>query len=269
MSRKRRKRKRLPAGEREAGISIDAPDAPAEGEDAGPDDDLRRARTYAQVSEARAAANLHFTTAKRLAGHSGKEAESEARQAIRAIVRAFWRAEDTDLEDDQHELMHEIGRWTREHFGCHLHVDGQSYEQRCPIAIAHKRMGFSPGFTSKRICSICGDDLSECPHIRGRTYWVRGGPAPTGSCPVCMNQQCRHRPNRLYRVAVVSIITDVQAREVSIVDRPAQPEARLLALPVSTERLARTLGPRFQPGMQVSCDKCLEACPGIEEVFDR
>ena len=62
------------------------------------------------------------------------------------------------------------------------------------------------------------------------------------------------------------MITDIQAREVSIVRRPAQPEARLLGIPVSSNDLAQTLGAGFRPGIEVSCDKCLEDCPGFEEI---
>lgn len=265
MSRRRKARKRAPSASPRDGVPIHAADAPEEGQDAGPDDDLRRARTVARVSTARAASNRHFANAKRLLGHAQSEAESEARQAIAECAKAFWRAEDTDLEDAQHDLMHRIGRWTRRHFGCSLHFDGTNYEQRCPIAIAHKRMGFSPGFTSKHICSICGGDLSECPHIRGRAYWVRGGAHDERPCSLCMQTACRHRVDRLYRASVVSIITDIQAQEVSIVRRPAQPEARLLGIPVSSDDLANALG-GFQPGIEVSCDKCLEDCPGFEEI---
>jgi hypothetical protein len=66
--------------------------------------------------------------------------------------------------------MHMIGRWTHDTFGCHYDFDGEEYRERCPIAIAHKRLGLSIGFVAARECSICGADLSACPHMRGRTY---------------------------------------------------------------------------------------------------
>jgi hypothetical protein len=220
----------------------------------------------AAIREARAAANAHFAEAKQLLGTDRAEAESEARAAIAAAARGFWRAEETPLEEAMHQLMHRIGRWTRERFGCFLHFDGNRYEQRCPLAIAHTRMGFSIGFTAKRICSICGEDLSECPHIRGRAYWVRGGKGPTGHCPVCMQEDCEHDPETLYRVSVISIIKEMRGREVSIVRRPAFAEARMLAQPVSTADLAAHLGRDFRPGVEVSCDLCLGDCWGIEEI---
>jgi hypothetical protein len=123
------------------------------------------------------------------------------------------------------------------------------------------------GFIANRICSICDEDLSECPHMRGRSYWVRG-PQPEEHCRICLKGKCRHRPDRLYRASVVSTIKEVeQIREISIVRRPAIPEARLTALPIPTPDLAAALGPDFKIGMPVSCDRCLAACPGIEDPF--
>jgi hypothetical protein len=213
-----------------------------------------------------------FTEAKRLAkiardGDGLSDAEVCARHAIDQVVRAFWWAEDTDLEDKQHELMHKIGRWTRRTFGCKLEFDGSTYFETCPIQMAHRRMGMSPAFVGTRICSICGEDLSECQHVRGRSYWVRGERNSDGRCRVCHETDCTHRPDRLYRATVGAIITNVtEVREVSLVSRPAQPEARLARVSVSTAGLARALGPEFHVGVPVSCDKCLGECWGFAEL---
>jgi len=250
------------------GVPVDAPDAPAEGSDAGDSGDLEEAYLLSQIRGYRSEAKRHFEAAKRLVGHSRQHAEAEARIALDRIVRAFWWAEETPMEEDQHQLMHQMGRWTRRNFGCWLHFDGSSYKHRCPVRIAHKRIGNSIGFTAQRICSLCGEDLSECPHRRGRTYWVRGGRWAGGACRVCLREDCRHRPDRLYRAGVVSIIKNIEVlREVSFVRRPAQPEARLVELPISTEALRTALGPGFKVGMPVSCDKCLGECEGIEDPF--
>lgn len=134
--------------------------------------------------------------------------------------------------------------------------------------IAHKRIGNSIGFTAQRICSLCGDDLSECPHLRGHAYWVRGGPWENGPCRVCLSDMsCRHRADRLYRAGVVSIIKEAQLHEVSIVRRPAQPEARMTAIPISNDDLREAFGPRFKVGMPLSCDRCLGECWGIDDPF--
>jgi hypothetical protein len=84
-----------------------------------------------------------------------------------------------------------------------------------------------------------------------------------------MAEQCSHRSDRLYRATVVSIVKEVDAiREISWVRQPADPEARLTAMPISTEALAEALGPEFELGMPLNCDKCLTPCSGIEDPFD-
>ena len=249
-----------------AGIPLDASDAPDEGSDAGDDADLEHARVLAVIGEYRSAANHHFKSAKSLIGRNRASAESQARRAIDQATRAFWWAEDTPLEDREHHLMHAIGRWTRRHFGCRYPFDGAAYARTCPIDIAHKRFGVSVGFIGQRVCSICGDDLSECPHIRGRSYWVRGGPGAAGLCPVCLQDRCPHSRDRLYRVAVYAMVTRMQGRKASWVSRPADPEARMLAIPVSPEVLRERFGPSFKLGTPVSCDKCLGDCWGFDEL---
>jgi hypothetical protein len=250
------------------GIGIDAADAPEEGSDAGDDAALRLAFVGSSIQARRKLARRHLQNAMRLASRARDSAEAEARMACDLSARAFWWAEDTPMEDAQHALMHEIGRYTRTTFGCQIPFENGSYSHRCPIRIAHKRMGASVGYIATPICSICGEDLSECPHRQGRTYWVRGGVGPSGHCPVCLGEsECGHKSDRLYRVGVARLITQAELREVSWVDRPAQPEARLTALPIDNGNLQYAFGPKFAIGMPLSCDFCLNACDGIEEPF--
>jgi hypothetical protein len=174
------------------------------------------------------------------------------------------------MEDDQHRFMHKIGRWTRRNLGCELEFTGSGYKLRCPIAIAHKRIGFSIGFTAQRICSLCDQDLSECEHVQHRLYWTRGGPGAMGPCRVCMQDSCRHRSDRLYPARVISIVKNVDnVREISLVRRPANPEARMTELPeTSSSEFAKKFGPRFKPGMTLSCDRCLGECQGFDELTE-
>jgi len=216
----------------------------------------------------RAQANRHFAAAKRLVGHDRPGAENKARQAIDSAVRAFWWAEGSEIEEAQHELMHRIGHWTRKNFSCHLGFDEEGYYRECPLDIAHTRIGMSIGFTANRVCSLCGNDLSECPHMPGRAYWARGGAGATGKCRVCREASCRHRPDRLYRAQVVSIVESGELREISFVPRPANPEARLTRIPVSTTDLAEAIGSSFIRGINVSCNKCLGPCPGFSDFGD-
>jgi hypothetical protein len=268
MAKESRSQKRRAAKAKQDGVPINSPGAPAEGSEAGDAGDVGHQHMVENVKRHRAAAVRHFKAAQRLADQDPAAAEQEARSAIVGIVHAFWWAEDSELEEDQHTLMHEIGLWTRQRFGCSLPFDGKRYERRCPIDIAHKRFGFSVGYTATAICSICGEDVSECPHLPDKEYWVRGGVGASGHCPVCMAEaDCQHRADRLYRVTLTKIITKMDVREISLVSRPAGVTTRLLVISVDNADLIEALGPDFEVGMPVSCDKCLNGCWGISE-FD-
>lgn len=191
-------------------------------------------------------------------------AEKAVDAAIEAAAKGFWWAEGGNDEDAMHELLHKIGRWRRRNLGCHLPYDGMQYHRQCLVDLAHLRLGMSIGFIANRICSICDEDLSECPHLRGRSYWVRGGPGGSrAECRVCRQKSCSHRCDRLYRAPVIAVVTEGEIREVSIVNRPANPEARLTDVSVSVADLATGLDSHFIPGVTVSCDKCLGDCPGF------
>lgn len=102
--------------------------------------------------------------------------------------------------------------------------------------------------------------------MRDRSYWVRGGPHGAHPCPVCLGETCRHRSDRLYRASVVSVVKDMEGREVSWVRQPANPEARPHLLPATFAQLSQALGPTFKRGMPVSCDKCETGrCWGFSE----
>jgi hypothetical protein len=136
------------------------------------------------------------------------------------------------------------------------------------VSVAHKRIGLSIGFTGARFCSVCDHDLSECPHVPGEFVEVVGGVDEQGRCRVCFDQNCtNHEAGGTYRARVISVIKQAELHEVSFVGKPRQPDARLTAIPIDLTGLRRFLGPRFRPGMRVSCDQCLGECPGIDRPF--
>jgi hypothetical protein len=97
---------------------------------------------------------------------------------------------------------------------------------------------------------------------------VPGGLEGLGWCRVCLKREpCEHHASRSYRANVVSIITEMDLEEISIVAKPANPEARITRATLSTKDLEDALGPEFVPGMAVSCDKCLDICQGLLRPF--
>lgn len=191
------------------------------------------------------------------------EAESLARRALERYARSLDWAEDTEMEDDTHRTLDRAGTWVRLTFGCHLVRDGTNYRQECPVALAHNRIGVSIGGVAKRKCSLCGADVSECEHVPGVAYLVPGGSGDLGWCRICLAEDCGHTPEEIERVSMISIVHEVDLEEVSIVPKPANPEARLLAMSVTTAELTNALGEGFAPGVDVDCDRCLRLCHGL------
>lgn len=211
------------------------------------------------IDELRQKAQRAYGQSILYANIDNQAAEQAAIKSLDLVTRAFWNAEDSELEEPLHDEMHRYGEHKRRSFGCFLAYEGGNYHQRCPIAIAHKRFGMSVGFTVKsRVCSICGDELADCEHLLDELYEVPGGIGPAGVCPVCTNSECNdHSPDRLYKVGVVGVVKEAQLHEISIVRKPSQPEARATSLPVDTRDFKEALGVGFTPGMAVTCDKCL------------
>lgn len=239
--------------------------------EAGSDDDLRRAHIRQMVQERRdEARRLHAAARRKLRGARPDRTRSEglARRALERYARSLDWSEDSDMEDEAHRLLDRAGKWVRLTFGCHLAWDGTGYRQECPVSLAHNRIGLSVGGPARRKCSLCGQDVSECEHLPGFAYVVPGGTEELGWCRICLAKACVHTPEDVERVSMISIIYDMDLEEVSIVAKPAHPEARLTSISVSTEELGAALGEAFVPGAKVSCDRCVGACAGLEKHGD-
>lgn len=193
---KRPRRATKRGNEGSSGTLNDSASGPREGEDAGSDADIHDEYLHKQVHQYRSGAKQKINLAKKLIGSQREQSEAYARESLVDATNAFWWADEGPLEESQHQLMHQLGRWTRRNFGCSLEVSGGVYRTTCPVRIAHKRIGFSIGGSTQMKCSICGEDLSTCPHIRGRSYWVRGGSWGESNCRVCFKAVCNHLDDR-------------------------------------------------------------------------
>lgn len=190
-------------------------------------------------------------------------AEAVARNALGVFRAALDYAEDSEDEEAAHSVLDRAGKWVRGVFGCQVPQQGTTYQDTCPVVLGHNRIGFSIGGQTVRKCSLCGDHLSECPHVQGRAYLVPGGPEDLGWCRVCGHESCEHSAVQLYRVGVTAIITQVFFEEVSLVSKPAFPTARIQSIDLDVEDLKEGLGPDFEPGMPLSCNRCLMTCGGL------
>jgi hypothetical protein len=160
--------------------------------------------------------------------------------------------------------MDAAGKWVRKTFGCLLYQEGNRYSITCPVRLAHNRTGLSIGGYGRRLCSLCGQDVSECEHQRGVAYLVPGGRDELGWCRVCgRDSGCEHTAEQTCRVSLVSRVVDIHLDEVSFVDKPANPDARPTSISVNTAELQKHLGPAWKPGMPVNCDACVTPCGGL------
>ena len=170
--------------------------------------------------------------------------EGELRRALRTLRSAMNWLEDTEEFETAHQRLDAAGRLARESFpsGCRYLMKDGAYFQECPVALAHNRVGLSPGIlVRKSECSICHSDPEDCDHITGRTY---------------DGERC------------IRVITDAEILEVSLVGRPASPDARLESVSVPADELQSRLGSQFVPGMPAPCDRCLGECRGVARPFE-
>ncbi len=173
------------------------------------------------------------------------ELHRELRDGLRILRSAMDWLEDTPRFELAHMLLDDGGRLARERFahGCQFPYENGSYHQRCPVALAHNRVGLSAAFTIvDSECSICKSHPEDCDHITGFTY---------------DGQAC-------YR-----IVKEIgEMLDVSIVGRPNIPDARIQSVSLSNSDFRLQLGKQFTPGMPISCDRCLNACSGIVRNFE-
>jgi hypothetical protein len=78
------------------------------------------------------------------------EAEAKARSAFPTLRSAMNWLEDGPYFEEAHTQIDQAGRFVRETFGCPLLFEDGTYYQTCPVALAHNRIGLSPGMVRPR-----------------------------------------------------------------------------------------------------------------------
>lgn len=187
---------------------------------------------------------------------SEPDADAKMRQGLRLLADALNHLEDSAYEEAVHRDLHVAGQAAHRLFpdSCHLTWTGDRYEHACPVALSHKRFGFSPGLrVGKKLCGLCGVDASECPHLPGFEYFVSGVKL-NGHCVVCGGETCEHSPELDYWAEPWALVTEIVAMDhLSVVSRPRQPSARLTGIPVSIDTLRQVVGPEFVEGIEIHC----------------
>lgn len=170
--------------------------------------------------------------------------ERDLRKSLGVLRSAMNWLEDSPEFEVAHQRIDAAGKLAREHFslGCGLSFEDGEYFQECPVALAHNRVGLSMGYIVREAeCSICQQDPEDCDHITGHFYG---------------DERC------------IRIIKQLDLLEVSLVGRPAQPDARITRMSIPLSDIRAKLGNRVVGGTRIICDRCLTSCSGVRRPFE-
>lgn len=193
--------------------------------------------------------------------------EARAREALAAAVNAFDHLEDTALASEAHAWAHTIGEMVGGLFGCRAQRENDRWFDVCRLSLMHLRVGASPGFTARRLCSLCNQDLTVCDHVPGATYAVAAARGADGSCNICGSAEgCIHAPGTTYPVAVHGIVREVdRLDEISAVARPRDPLARVSAVEIPADVIA-AMPNHDASNAALHCEWCVAPCTGFTSV---
>ncbi|QQQ74794.1 hypothetical protein IOD16_27155 [Saccharothrix sp. 6-C] len=237
------------------------------------DDGIKDARRRQQVWRTSEDLLTHRRETAYGIGNSGyqaqyRAAESAARNALDAAVSAYNFLEDHPLADIAHQHAHAVGEFVGGIFGCWIRMYDGVYWDECPATLMHHRWGFSPGYTSRRLCSICFEDIDDCPHLIGQKYEMIAARDDQGRCNCCGWTDCSHVPGQSVEVNPVAIHGDIDLEEVSMVSRPRDPLARPTRISLDVEALGAVLDLDSSEGI-LRCYRCVNSCEGfIDPSFD-
>lgn len=148
--------------------------------------------------------------------------------------------------------LHRIGELVGGLYGCWYEFKNDRWFDTCLVRMAHLHMGLSAGFTAKRLCSICGEDFSECDHHPDRLYPVSAERA-AGDCNICgASAECDHDPGAEYLVRPTIRLDSAVMREVSLTPNPRDPSLMITSLQSDPQP-----PPPSSPSYKRGCLACL------------
>lgn len=150
---------------------------------------------------------------------------AEAEKLFRASLTKIREAALWEPENKSHKaFLHSLGRYVHDTFGCHFELRDGQYHVTCPVQLSHSRGGMSIGGAGKVLCSICFENILECPHEKGQSYDGIVARRQDGMCNICGRNECGHEEGQLYDgVELFGIVTDMDLDHVAFVENPADP----------------------------------------------
>lgn len=169
-------------------------------------------------------------------------ARESYRGAIENLVAAF--LEDRQANAGLFVTAHRVGEALENIRGCTLDVNetNGTTVNRCAIQALHSRMGMSPAWITRSVCSICGAGDLRCEHIPGQTY--DGEPCFRG----------------------VTEIVDVD--HFALTQNPDFTSTFLLAPTHRLEEIEERVGTQWQPGMKIYSHHCQQCYGRFESRAD-
>lgn len=197
-------------------------------------------------------------------------------ESLEKYLIVFWISREKRI--DISSTMHKIGKIIHNRFGCLLKFSGTNYYKGCPIALSHIDFGLSWGGEESIICSICGKDPIDCDHIIGNKHDRVVCSAIRGRCNICWEKKdsCQHNLGEYYDdVEAIGITIDMRPTHVAFVSEPADPLARIQAIPIlkddfwsNFKKWPRNQRRNFVYGTSpIYCHHCCE-CKGMELAID-
>lgn len=203
-------------------------------------------------------ATLDVETVRALAPH--------LRLSESAAVAALNFLEDHQLVDTAHAAVHRAAFVRGGILGCPVTMHDDEVWTDCSMQIHQLRVGASVGMVSDFACSICGEPVEDCEHLADRKYPKVASKSADGRCTICDAEACDHAVGESYLARAHGIALNIKSGEVSIVDRPRYPMARITDHEMDFGDLATRPGvlKAIQDG-DLHCQECLGPCEGFIE----
>ncbi len=211
---------------------------------------------------------------------SARALASAAEEAISAgtldVAMAVFRKslekarEATQWEPDavaHRRYLHSLGRRVHDVFGCEISCQDGRCRLTCPVLLSHVPFGLSIGGYKRAVCSICGQDVLDCPHIRGHTYNRIVAARTHGVCNICGEGVCGHNIGDPYDgVEPFGIVVEMKVDHIAVVTKPADPLCMFTSVELTQDEVLNSFlaaDPHEIRGSEASlaCHHCL-ACDG-------
>lgn len=192
-----------------------------------------------------------------------------AEKSYRSSLAKIWEALLWEPEEGNHrKYLHTVGRKVRDIFGCRLEFRDGSYWITCPVMLSHTKVGLSIGGSGKSVCSICGEDIFDCPHVTRQAYDNVIAKRHQDICNICGKKECAHIEGDTYnRVRAFAFVVELNLDHIAFVENPSDPLAVITSYALSKSELLEILPEDkqeqfFYGETKIYCNHCL-ICQGI------